>query len=267
MNGGQQLKLIIDRKKQRIQANLNNLKSIKKSIDGINLPIIKMFIQSIETKTLNKRPAIIAEIKKASPSKGIINSEIIASELAMEYEKSGASCISVLTEEDYFNGSVDDLISVKSTVDIPILRKDFIIDPLQIFESRIIGADCILLILSILSFDDAKEFESIAISLGMDVLLEVHTKEDIRKANKLNSRLIGINNRDLKTFIVNNERACILRKYINRDRIIVAESGIKKPADLEKYLKSEIHTFLIGEALISSKNTYSSLSAFLSFKY
>lgn len=266
MNIGNRLKLIIDKKKQRLENNIANLRLIKKNIDVANLPIIKGFVDAVESKTLTKQPTIIAEIKKASPSKGIINSNIIASKQAKEYETSGASCISVLTEEDYFNGCNDDLISVKRNVNIPVLRKDFIIDPLQIFESRQIGADCILLILSILSLKEAKEYENIANSLGMDVLLEVHTKDDIQKVNKLKGKLVGINNRNLKTFVIKNDSACNLKKYVCNDSIIVAESGIKKPSDLDKFLKLNIYSFLIGEALMSSCNSKESLSGFLSYK-
>ena len=197
-----------------------------------------------------KDQAIIAEIKKASPSAGIISEDFNPVAKAKEYESFGASALSILTEEDFFLGSIEYLIDVKAISNIPILRKDFIVDEYQIYESKLIGADCILLIVSILSDDELNRFTKLADSLGLDFIIEVHDEEELTRIEDFSNAIIGVNNRDLKTFEVNIENSIRLRNFFKKDNIFVAESGIKNQKDIEKLSKHNINVFLIGESLM-----------------
>ena len=197
-----------------------------------------------------KDQAIIAEIKKASPSAGIISEDFNPVAKAKEYESFGASALSILTEEDFFLGSIKYLIDVKAISNIPILRKDFIVDEYQIYESKLIGADCILLIVSILSDDELNRFTKLADSLGLDFIIEVHDEEELKRIEDFSNAIIGVNNRDLKTFEVNIENSIRLRNFFKKDNIFVAESGIKNRKDIDKLSKHNINVFLIGESLM-----------------
>ena len=197
-----------------------------------------------------KDQAIIAEIKKASPSAGIISEDFNPVAKAKEYESFGASALSILTEEDFFLGSIKYLIDVKAISNIPILRKDFIVDEYQIYESKLIGADCILLIVSILSDDELNRFTKLADSLGLDFIIEVHDEEELTRIEDFSNAIIGVNNRDLKTFEVNIENSIRLRNFFKKDNIFVAESGIKNQKDIDKLSKHNINVFLIGESLM-----------------
>ena len=197
-----------------------------------------------------KDQAIIAEIKKASPSAGIISEDFNPVAKAKEYESFGASALSILTEEDFFLGSIEYLIDVKAISNIPILRKDFIVDEYQIYESKLIGADCILLIVSILSDDELNRFTKLADSLGLDFIIEVHDEEELTRIEDFSNAIIGVNNRDLKTFEVNIENSIRLRNFFKKDNIFVAESGIKNLKDIDKLSKHNINVFLIGERLM-----------------
>ena len=197
-----------------------------------------------------KDQAIIAEIKKASPSAGIISEDFNPVAKAKEYESFGASALSILTEEDFFLGSIKYLIDVKAISNIPILRKDFIVDEYQIYESKLIGADCILLIVSILSDDELNRFTKLADSLGLDFIIEVHDEEELTRIEDFSNAIIGVNNRDLKTFEVNIENSIRLRNFFKKENIFVAESGIKNQKDIDKLSKHNINVFLIGESLM-----------------
>jgi indole-3-glycerol phosphate synthase len=197
-----------------------------------------------------KDQAIIAEIKKASPSAGILSEDFNPVAKAKEYESFGASALSILTEEDFFLGSIEYLIDVKAISNIPILRKDFIVDEYQIYESKLIGADCILLIVSILSDDELNRFTKLADSLGLDFIIEVHDEEELTRIEDFSNAIIGVNNRDLKTFEVNIENSIRLRNFFKKDNIFVAESGIKNQKDIDKLSKHNINVFLIGESLM-----------------
>ena len=197
-----------------------------------------------------KDQAIIAEIKKASPSAGIISEDFNPVAKAKEYESFGASALSILTEEDFFLGSIEYLKDVKAVSNIPILRKDFIVDEYQIYESKLIGADCILLIVSILSDDELNRFTKLADSLGLDFIIEVHDEEELTRIEDFSNAIIGVNNRDLKTFEVNIENSIRLRNFFKKDNIFVAESGIKSQKDIDKLSKHNINVFLIGESLM-----------------
>ena len=197
---------------------------------------------------------LIAEIKKASPSKGLIRNNFNPIDLAECYKNGNASCLSVLTDEKYFQGHNKYIKMIKDKVNLPILRKDFIIDPWQIRESRALGADCILLIMAALSLDEAKLLENEAHNYDMDVLVETHTYEEIIMANKLKTNLIGINNRNLKTMEVDINNTINLKKYIDTDRLIVAESGLKNHKDLIMLKENGINIFLIGESLMKEQD-------------
>ena len=197
---------------------------------------------------------LIAEVKKASPSKGLIRKDFDPLELAKCYQNGGASCLSVLTDEKYFQGNNKYIDVIKKEVDLPILRKDFIVDPWQIKESRSLGADCILLIMAALNIEDAILLEKEAIDLGMDVLIETHTEEEVKMANKLKSKLVGVNNRNLKTMEVDINNTLKLKNFIDPEKILVAESGLKTHLDLQWLKENGIINFLIGESLMKEKD-------------
>ena len=198
----------------------------------------------------DKDQAIIAEIKKASPSAGIISENFNPVTKAQEYEAFGASALSILTEEDYFLGSTQYLKDVKKISKLPILRKDFIVDIYQIYESKLIGSDCILLIASILSDDELNDFTQLADTLGLDYIIEVHNEDELKRVQDFSEAIIGVNNRDLKSFTVDIENSIRLKQLFNQDNLFVAESGIKGQSDINKLLQHGINIFLIGESLM-----------------
>ncbi len=246
-----------------IRNKLREIEPLKQKIDISSIDINKKnkpFYQSILTNQNIKKNSIIAEIKRKSPSKGILVENLNISDTAKSYESGGATCVSVLTEKDYFNGSNSDLIIAKKTTSIPILRKDFIIDPVQVYESKMLDADCILLIISALTEDMFKELYNLAISINLDVLVEVHDIDELNFALSCNVKLIGINNRNLKTFDVDINTSIVLSEYINKSDIaIVSESGISNKKDILMLNESGIYSFLIGEHLVKSKDIKKSL--------
>ena len=213
----------------------------------------KGFFESIKARHNDGLISVIAEIKRASPSQGLIRKNFNPKDIARSYQASQATCLSVLTDTPFFQGSIEDLASVREVVDLPLLRKDFIIDEYQIYQSRFYGADCILLIASVLTDIQLKEFKEIAQDLNLDVLIEVHDKPEMDRAKDLGFSLIGINNRDLKTFKVNLETTINLSKDLT-DKIIVSESGIKTKEDIEKIISSGTKTFLVGETFMRASD-------------
>ena len=238
-----------------IVANTKSKLEIKKSRIGLKEILEKIDNKSIKESIfkkslLNKDEAIIAEIKKASPSAGIISEDFNPVSKAKEYESFGAAALSILTEEDYFLGSINYLVNVKEVSDLPILRKDFIIDAYQIYESKLIGADCILLIAAILSDEQLQKFTNIANQLGLDYIIEVHDKDELSRVEIFSKAIIGVNNRNLKTFDVDINNSILLRNEFKQDNVFVSESGIKSRKDIDMLKENDINVFLIGESLM-----------------
>jgi len=213
-------------------------------------PAARDFVGAIKDKLGNKLPAVIAEVKKASPSKGVIRADFDPAAIAASYAAHGAACLSVLTDVDYFQGANAYLQSARAACDLPVIRKDFIIDRWQIAEARAIGADAILLIVSALTDAQLHDLEAYAFSLGLAVLVEVHDGEELTRALTLKTPLIGINNRNLRTFDVSLDTTLKLKDRIGAERIVVAESGILAPADVKTLRDANVHTFLVGEAFM-----------------
>lgn len=224
---------------------------------------VRGFANALRAKIEAKQNAVIAEIKKASPSKGVIRENFNPSEIAVDYAAHGATCLSVLTDKQFFQGSPDYLRQARAACPLPVLRKDFIIDPYQIVRSRAIGADCILLIVSALSDTQLQEFESLSFELGMDVLVEVHDREELERALKLKTPLLGINNRSLRSFEVSLNNTLDLLNDVPEDRLVITESGIHSRDDVLKMNAHNVYGFLIGEAFMREASPGSALASFL----
>jgi len=234
-------KIKIAEKKQGL-----SLEELRSKLDFENLKASN-FKKSIQDKT----ESVIAEIKKASPSAGIISENFDPILKAKEYESFGASALSILTEEDYFLGDIEHLKDVKALTSLPILRKDFIIDEYQLYESKLIGADCILLIASILNDKEIEAFSKLSDDLCLDYIIEVHDEEELSRVECFSKAIIGVNNRDLKTFEVDINNSINLKKVFKGDNIFVAESGIKSQKDIKHLREHNINVFLIGESLMN----------------
>jgi len=228
--------------------SLNEMRELAQQANS-SLPV-RGFINSIKAKIENQQAAVIAEIKKASPSKGVMRENFEPIQIAKSYQQGGAACLSILTDQQYFQGHNDFLKQAREISGLPVIRKDFIIDPYQVYEARAIGADCILLIVAALEQQQLAELADLAHELNMDVLIEVHDSEELQRALKLPCPLIGINNRNLRTFEVSLQTTIDLLPYIPNDRIVVTESAIHNKADVLLMRSHQVNTFLVGEAFM-----------------
>jgi len=248
------LQKILDRKAQEVAErskliSLSELETQAKQADPV-----RGFIRAMEQKLDNKQAAVIAEAKKASPSKGLLRDPFDPAAIARSYEQGGACCLSVLTDQDFFQGHEDYLIAARAACSLPIIRKDFIVDPYQVVEARAMAADCILLIASALEQTQLKNLADLAQQWDLDVLIEVHNREELMRALELDLKLIGINNRNLHNFETSLETTYQLLKDIPEDRIVVTESGIHQQEDVKAMQAHGVNSFLVGEAFMRAKD-------------
>ncbi|MCY1165012.1 Indole-3-glycerol phosphate synthase [compost metagenome] len=222
--------------------------------DAESRVLTRDFAGALRAKIAAGKPAVIAEIKKASPSKGVLRADFIPADIAQSYAEYGAACLSVLTDRQFFSGEIDYLKQARASCSLPVLRKDFMVDPYQVYEARVMGADCILLIAACLDDRQMKDMEALAISLDMAVLVEVHDAAELERALKLKTPLIGINNRNLKTFEVSLDTTIGLAGRVPADRIVVTESGISSQADVQRMRDAKINAFLVGEAFMRAED-------------
>jgi indole-3-glycerol phosphate synthase len=228
--------------------------------DAESRVLTRDFLGALRDKMAVGRPAVIAEIKKASPSKGVLRADFVPADIAQSYAEYGAACLSVLTDVQFFQGSVDYLKQARASCQLPVLRKDFMVDAYQIYESRAMGADCILLIAACLDDAQMKDFESIARSLDMAVLVEVHDQPELERALKLKTPLVGINNRNLQTFEVSLDTTLSLKAQVPTNRMLVTESGIHTRDDVLRMGAAGVSAFLVGEAFMRAVDPGAALS-------
>lgn len=228
------------------------------------MPATRGFSAEIEKKVRARHTAVIAEIKKASPSKGVIREDFKPTDIARSYAENGATCLSVLTDEKYFQGHADYLQEARSSCNLPVLRKDFMVDPYQVYEARVMGADAILLIAAALGDPMMSDLEQCAQSLGLDVLVEVHNEQELERALRLQTPLLGINNRNLRTFETNLNTTISMLAKIPQDKVVISESGIHTPEDIRVLRDNGVFGFLIGEAFMREKNPGAALRKLIS---
>lgn len=248
------LKNIVARKHQEVaeRSQVVSLEALYKQAEKARTP--RNFTQALLDKVASGKPAVIAEIKKASPSKGVLREIFIPAEIALRYEQCGATCLSVLTDKDFFQGHENYLMEARAACSLPVIRKDFIVDSYQIVEARAINADCILLIAACLTDQQMSEFSLLAHELGMDVLVEVHNRVELDRALQVPNRLIGINNRDLHSFEVKLENTWDLLPFVPEDRLVITESGILSSDDVSAMQKHQVNAFLVGEAFMRAED-------------
>ncbi|MES2283568.1 MAG: indole-3-glycerol phosphate synthase TrpC [Pseudomonadota bacterium] len=221
--------------------------------DAESRVLTRDFVGALRGKISAGKAAVIAEVKKASPSKGVLRADFIPADIAQSYAEYGAACLSVLTDKQFFQGSVDYLKQARASCSLPVLRKDFMVDPYQVYEARVMGADCILLIAACLDDQQMKDMEALAMSMDMSVLVEVHDEAELDRALKLKTPLVGINNRNLKTFEVSLDATIKLSGKVPADRIVITESGIATKADVKLMRDAKINAFLVGEAFMRAE--------------
>jgi indole-3-glycerol phosphate synthase len=255
------LNKIVAVKREEIAAALKRKSLAAVREDAHSRVLTRDFLGAMRNKIAAGQPAVIAEVKKASPSKGVLRAEFIPADIAQSYAEHGAACLSVLTDQQFFQGSVDFLKQARASCQLPVLRKDFLIDAYQVYESRAMGADCILLIAACLSDAQMAEFEAIARTLDMAVLVEVHDGDELKRALKLKTPLVGINNRNLRTFEVTLDTTLGMLNDVPADRLLVTESGILTPADVQKMRAANVNAFLVGEAFMRAAEPGEALAA------
>ncbi len=247
------LRTILARKAEEIAARSARVPLSELMARAETAPPVRGFARALQAAIAAGDPAVIAEVKKASPSKGVIRPDFHPADIAVSYEFGGAACLSVLTDEDFFQGHDRYLQQAREACTLPVLRKDFIIDPYQVYEARVLGADCILLIVSALDDLQLAELSALALQLGMDVLVEVHDIDELERAIQVPVPLIGINNRNLRTFEVSLQTTLTMKDAVPRDRLLVTESGILGPADVATMRAAGVHAFLVGEAFMRAE--------------
>jgi indole-3-glycerol phosphate synthase len=248
------LNRILERKAEEVAERRVRMPLVELAARIADLPGTRGFAAALEARIDAGAPAVIAEVKKASPSRGVIRPTFDPTAIARSYAKGGAACLSVLTDRDFFQGSEAFLGQARAACTLPVLRKDFIIDPYQVHEARAIGADCILLIVAALEDDVLLALATLAAELGLDVLCEVHNADELERAQALPVRLIGVNNRNLHNFETSLEVSLGLQEMVEYDRILVAESGIRTPQDVARLRAGGIHAFLVGEAFMRAED-------------
>ena len=255
------LNQIVAVKREEIAAAAKRKPLAAMRADAESRVLTRDFVGAMRAKIAAGQAAVIAEIKKASPSKGVLREEFMAADIAQSYAEFGAACLSVLTDQLFFQGSVDYLKQARASCQLPVLRKDFMVDAYQIYESRAMGADCILLIAAVLEDAQMAEFEAIARSLDMAVLAEVHDAPELARALKLKTPLIGINNRNLRTFEVTLDTTLAMLGDVPPERLLVTESGILTKADVRRMRDARVHAFLVGEAFMRADDPGVALAA------
>ena len=255
------LKKIVARKLEEIDERSAkiSLDQLKAQLDNADAP--RGFVQSLKDKVAAGQSGVIAEIKKASPSKGVLREHFVPSEIAKSYADHGAACLSVLTDVDFFQGGDAYLKQARAACSLPVIRKDFIVDPYQVYEARAMSADCILLIVACLTDRQLADLNALAMKLGMDVLIEVHDAEELARALKVPNPMIGINNRNLRTFDVSLQTTLDLLASIADDRLVVTESGIHAPEDVALMREHNVNAFLVGEAFMRADEPGEQLAA------
>ena len=252
-NGGTILDRILARKAEEVAERAAGISLAELQARCRDLPDTRGFLSSLEARIDAGLPAVIAEVKKASPSRGVIRADFRPADIARSYEDGGAACLSVLTDIDFFQGADDYLVEARNACALPVLRKDFVIDDYQLFEARALGADCVLLIVAALDQPQLSGLCDQALELGLDVLVEVHDATEMQRALTLNSPLIGVNNRNLHTFETSLDTTLTLREMVPDSNLLVTESGIHTPDDVARMREAGIHAFLVGEAFMRAE--------------
>lgn len=248
------LNKIVAVKREEVAAGLKKVSLAAMRADAESRVLTRDFVGALRAKMAAGQAAVIAEIKKASPSKGVLRADFIPADIAQSYAEHGAACLSVLTDKQFFQGSVDYLKQARASCTLPVLRKDFMIDPYQVYEARVMGADCILLIAACLDDAQMVDLEAVARSLDMAVLVEVHDRPELERALRLKTPLVGINNRNLRTFEVTLDTTLAMVNDVPADRLLVTESGILGPEDVQRMRAAQVHAFLVGEAFMRAKD-------------
>jgi indole-3-glycerol phosphate synthase len=256
------LKKILTRKAEEISERKakTTIEQLKAQLDTSS--VTRGFVKALQAKIAVGESAVIAEIKKASPSKGVIRENFDPVDIAKSYEIGGAACLSVLTDVDFFQGADQYLQAARAACRLPVIRKDFIVDEYQLFESRVLGADCVLLIVSALQPDELYSLHATALSLGLDILVEVHDQRELEIALAVDNPMIGINNRNLHTFEVSLDNTFELLEQIPENRIVITESGIHSATDVQRMKNNNVHAFLVGEAFMRNENPGQALKRF-----
>ncbi len=255
------LQKIVAVKREEIAAGLKKKSLAAMREDAESRVMTRDFEGALRARIEAGQAAVIAEVKKASPSKGVLRADFVPADIAQSYAEHGAACLSVLTDQQFFQGCNDFLKQARASCDLPVLRKDFMVDPYQVFEARAIGADCILLIAACLSDAQMNELEAVARHLDMAVLVEVHDADELQRALKLKTPLLGINNRNLRTFEGTLDTTLGMRADVPADKLLITESGILQRSDVQTMRDAGIHAFLVGEAFMRADDPGAALAA------